>query len=51
MTGKLQIKPKHIILITILAVIVGLLVFAGLWVYPRALLETVTGIWMHYQTN
>ncbi len=35
MTGKLQIKPKHIILITILVVIVGFLVFAGLWVYPR----------------
>jgi hypothetical protein len=35
MTGKLQIKPKLIILITILVVIAGLLVFAGLWVYPR----------------
>ncbi len=36
MTGKLHNKPKHIILITILIVIGGLLVFSGLWIYPRA---------------
>jgi hypothetical protein len=40
MTGKLHIKPKHIILFTILVVIVGLLVLAGLWIYPRAVAIT-----------
>jgi hypothetical protein len=37
MAGKFQIKPKRIVTIIILFVVLGLIVSAGLWAYPRAI--------------